>query len=37
MTAQTCTDDRCLMPAVVLVRDRAYCLNDGRAVSGGRL
>lgn len=37
MTAQTCSADRCIRPAVVLVRDRAWCLEDGRAVSGGRL
>ena len=34
MTAQTCSDDLCYMPAVVLVRDRPWCLADGRAVSG---
>jgi hypothetical protein len=37
MTAQTCSDPACYMPAVVMVRDKPWCLADGRAVSGGRL
>lgn len=36
-TAQTCSDERCYMAAVVMVSDQPWCLEDGRAVSGGRL
>lgn len=36
-TSQTCSDDLCFLPAVVMVGDQPWCLTDGRAVSGGRL
>ena len=37
MNEPTCSDPACAIPAVVMVRDKPWCLRDGRNESGGRL